>query len=54
MSVDKWYDAIQAHINLTKYPQETARILHTDAFCLLFFSGMINLYQRPSMTVTLI
>ena len=29
-SVNEWYNDIQAQINLAKYPQETARILHRD------------------------
>ena len=32
-SVDEWYNAVQAQINLAKCPQETARILHRDIFC---------------------
>ena len=31
-SVDKWYNAVQAQVNLTKYPPETAKILHCDIF----------------------
>ena len=31
--MDEWYNADQAQINLAKYPQETARILHRDIFC---------------------
>ena len=31
-SVDEQYNAVQAQINLAKYPQETARILHRDIF----------------------
>ena len=31
-SVDKWYNAVQAQINLAKYPQETAKILQRDIF----------------------
>ena len=31
-SVDEWYNAVQAQINLARYPQETARILHRDIF----------------------
>ena len=27
-SIDEWYNAVQAQINLARYPQETARILH--------------------------
>ena len=26
-SVDEWYNAVQAHIDLTKYPPETVKIL---------------------------
>ena len=32
-SVDKWYNAAQAQVNLAKYPPETAKILHRDIFC---------------------
>ena len=35
-SADKWYKAVQAQVNLAKYPPETAKILHMDIF--LFFS----------------
>ena len=31
-SVDEWYNAIQAQVNLARYPQETAKILHRDIF----------------------
>ena len=31
-SVDEWYNSIQAQVNLTKYPPETAKILHRDIF----------------------
>ena len=31
-SVDEWYNAVQAQINLARYPQETARILQRDIF----------------------
>ena len=31
-SVDKWYNAIQAQVNLARYPPETAKILHRDIF----------------------
>ena len=31
-SIDKWYNAVQAQVNLAKYPQETAKILHRDIF----------------------
>ena len=47
MSVDEWYNAVQAQINLAKYTQETARILHRDIFCFFlmdeeFVSKTIN------------
>ena len=29
-SVDEWNNAIQTHIALAKYPQETAKILHRE------------------------
>ena len=32
MSVDEWYNAVQTHIALAKYPQETAQILQRDIF----------------------
>ena len=32
ISVDEWHNAVQAQINLAKYPPETAKILHTDIF----------------------
>ena len=31
-SVDEWYNAVQAQVNLAKYPPETAKILHRDNF----------------------
>ena len=30
--VVKWYNAVQVQVNLTKYPLETAKILHRDTF----------------------
>ena len=32
MSVDEWYNAVQAQINLAKYQAEMAKILHRDIF----------------------
>ena len=32
-NMDEWYNAIQAQLNLAKYPPETAKILHRDIFC---------------------
>ena len=32
-NVDEWYNAVQAQVNLAKYPLETAKILHRDIFC---------------------
>ena len=31
-NVDKWYNTVQAQVNLTKYPLEMAKILHHDIF----------------------
>ena len=31
-SVDEWYNAVQAQVNLAKYPPDTAKILHRDIF----------------------
>ena len=31
-NVDKWYNAVQAQVNLGKYPLKTAKILHQDIF----------------------
>ena len=31
-SVDEWYNNVQAQVNLTKYPPETAKILYRDIF----------------------
>ena len=31
-NVDKWYNAVQAQVNLAKYPLETAKILYRDIF----------------------
>ena len=42
-SVDEWYNAVQAQVNLAKYPQETAKILHRDFF-FGFSWEMKNLY----------
>ena len=46
-SVDEWYNSVQAQVNLSKYPPETAKILHRDIFCSLlheeeFVSKTIN------------
>ena len=30
--MDEWYNAVQAQVNLAKYPPETAKILHCDIF----------------------
>ena len=30
--VDEWYNAVQAQVNLAKYPPETTKILHRDIF----------------------
>ena len=45
--MDEWYNAIQAQVNLAKYPPETATILHHDIFWFFmkdedFVTNMIN------------
>ena len=37
-NVDKQYSAVQAQVNLAKYPLETTKILHRDIFC-FFYEG---------------
>ena len=51
-SVDERYNAVQTQINLARYPQETARILHRDIFG--FCLKMKSLCQEPSMIAILI
>ena len=46
-NVDEWYNAIQAQVNLAKYPLETTKILHPDIFWFFmkdedFVTKMIN------------
>ena len=31
-NVNEWYNAVQAQVNLVKYPLETTKILHRDIF----------------------
>ena len=31
-NVYEWYNVVQTHVNLAKYPPETAKILHRDIF----------------------
>ena len=52
MSVDEWYNAVQAQINLAKYPPEIAKIPHRDIFW--FSLEMRNLSLKQSMTPALI
>ena len=45
--MDEWYNAIQAQVNLAKYPPETAKILHRGIFWFFmkdedFVTKMIN------------
>ena len=60
-SVDGWYNAVQAQVNLAKYPTETAKILHRDSFWFFmrdeeFVSrtisdGSVNLEKFPASKV---
>ena len=48
-SMDEWYNAMQAQVNLSKYPPETAKILHGDIFW--FFLKDEDLCPGPSVMV---
>ena len=60
-SIDEWYNAVQVQVNLSKYPQETAKILHQDMFWFFlcdedFVSrtiteGSVNLDKFPASRV---
>ena len=60
-SIDEWYNAVQAQVNLAKYPLETAKILHRDIFWFFlkdedFVSrtisdGSVDLDKFPARTV---
>ena len=61
-SVDEWYNAVQAQVNLAKYPPETAKILHGDIFCFFFLrdkefvsrtisDGSVDLEKFPASKV---
>ena len=60
-SVDEWYNAIQAQMNLAKYPPETVKILNRDIFWFFlkdedFVSwtisdGSVNLDKFPASRV---
>ena len=52
-NMDEWYNAIQAQVNLAKYPPETAKILHRDIF-LVFSCEMKILSWKPSTRAMLI
>ena len=45
--MNEWYNAVQIQVALDTYPQETAKILHRDIFCIFlrgkeFVSKIIN------------
>ena len=60
-SIDEWYNAVQAQVNLAKYPPETTKILHRDIFWFFlrdeeFVSrtisdGSVNLGKFPASRV---
>ena len=60
-SIDKWYNAVQAQVNLAKYPLQTAKILHRDIFwfflnnedfvCRTISDGNIDLDKFPASRV---
>ena len=51
-NMDECYNAVQAQVNLAKYPPETAKILHRDIFW--FLCGMKISSRKRSMKVMLI
>ena len=60
-SVDEWYNAMQAQVNLARYSLETAKILHRDIFWFFLWDedfvsrtisdGSINLDKFPASRV---
>ena len=61
-SIDEWCNAVQAQINLAKYPPETAKILHRDIFWFFFLKdekfafktineGIVDLDKFPASKV---
>ena len=60
-SVDEWYNAVQAQVNLAKYPPETVKILHRDIFCFFLWDeefvsrtisdGSVDLDKFPASRV---
>ena len=52
MSVDEWYNAVQAQINLAKYPAGNSKDL-TQRHILIFSQSMKNLSLKPLMILTL-
>ena len=38
-NVDEWYNAVQAQVNLAKYPREMVKILHCDIFWFFMRDG---------------
>ena len=51
-NVDEWYNAVQAQVNLAKYPPETAKILHRDIFWV--FMRDKDFIMKPSSRAMLI
>ena len=60
-SVDKWYNTVQAQVNLVKYPAKTAKIFHCNIFWLFLHDedfvlrtiteGSVNLDRFPASRV---
>ena len=60
-NVDEWYNAVQAQVNLAKYPPETAKILHWDIFwffmkdedfvTIMINEGNVNIQKFPASKV---
>ena len=43
-NINKWYNAVQVQVNLTRYPPETAKMLHQDIFW--FFLHDVDFMSR--------
>ena len=60
-SIDKWYNTVQAQVNLARYPPETAKILCRDIFWFFLWDedfvsrtisdGSVNLDKFPASRV---
>ena len=50
-SVNEWYNAVKAKVNLAKYPPETVKILHCDIFWFFLHDEDFVLRKSSKATV---